>query len=100
MSPTRHFDPTPGSQILLPEDHHGHQGDDRRNIEPVHPIQQLLIVDQADQKHAHHPAHDPVNLPDMRSGKFGVHSGAVNLHHPQPANQQDKDEEHPVKIAK
>ena len=45
------------------------------------------------------PACDPVHLPDMGSGKLGVQGRAVNLHHPQPADHQDKDEEQPVEIA-
>ena len=48
----RHLDPAPRAQILLAEEHHAHQGGDGRNIKPVHPVEQLLVVDQADQKHA------------------------------------------------
>ena len=66
----------------------------------MHPVQQLLVVHQADQKHADNAPGDPIDLPHMRPGKLGMQGRAVNLHHPQPANHQDKDEEHPVEIAK
>ncbi len=95
---SRHLYPAPRAQIFLPENHDAHQRDDGRDIKPVHPIQQQLVVHQADQEHAHQAAGNPVDLPDVRPGKLGVQGRAVNLHHPQPANEQDKDQENPVEI--
>ena len=46
------------------------------------------------------PPSNPVNLPDMRPGELGMRGGAANLHHPQPADHQHKDEQQPVEIAK
>ena len=62
-------------------------------------IEQFLIVDKTHQKHSGDAAADPVKLADVRPGKLGMRGGAANLHHAQPANQQDEDEQQPVKIA-
>ncbi len=95
---SRHLDPAPRAQVFLPKEHHAHQRDDGSDVEPMYPVEQLLVVNQADQKHAGHAAYDPINLPDMRPGKLGMRGRAANLHHPQPADHQDKDEEQPVEI--
>src|ERR1700690_4586315 len=92
------FHPAAGAQIFLPEQHHAHQGNDGSNVEPVHAIQQLLVVHKTDQEHASNATGDPVDLPDMGPGELAVHGGAANLHHAKPADHQDKDEEQPVEI--
>ena len=48
----------------------------------MHLIEQRLIIDQAHQEHGSDTAYDPVNLPNMRPGKLGVHGGALDLGHP------------------
>ena len=63
-------------------------------------VEQFLVVDETHQEHADDPAADPVKLLDVRPGELGVRRGAADLHHAQPANQQDEDQQQPVEIAK
>ncbi len=49
-----HFDPALGPQVFLPKDQHSHEGSDRRNIKPMDPIEQRLVVHCADGKHHSH----------------------------------------------
>ena len=95
-----HFDPAPRSQIFLPKDGHRHQRRDGSDVHPMNSIKQLLIVDETHQKHAGDSTTDPVKLPDVRPGKLGVRGGAADLEHAKAADQQNKDQQQPVKIAK
>ncbi len=100
MSSARHLYPTSRAQILLTEDQHHHQRGNCGDVNPVHALQQHLVVDQAHPKHSAKSAHDPVHLLDVSPRKLRVLSRAVDLHHAQPADEQDEDQQHPIKVVK
>ncbi len=68
------------------------------DVEPVNPVEQYLVVQQAHHEHADYARADPIHLPDVGSGELGVFGGAANLQHPQPADEQDEGQQQPVEI--
>ena len=100
MTATGHLDPAPGSEIFLAEDENRHQGSNSGDIHPMDPFQQGLIIDRAHQEHGRDATQNPIDLLDVRTGELGVHGRTADLHHSQPANQQNENEEQPIKIAK
>jgi hypothetical protein len=99
MASAGHLDPAPRAQVFLAKDDYCQQRRDGNNVHPVNAVEQLLIVDKTHQKHAENSAADPIKLPDMGSGEFGVLGGTANLQHTQPANKQDEGQQQPIKIA-
>ena len=99
MSPTRHLHPSPGAQIFLTKNQNYHQGPNRGEIQPVHSIQQYLVIDETHQEHAPKSTQHPISLLDVRARELGVDGRALNLHDAQPADEQHEDQQHPVKIA-
>ena len=95
-----HFDPPPRPQVLLSKDEYRHQRGDRRDVKPVDPIEQYLVVHGTDYKHGPHSTQNPVNLLEVRPGKLCVHRGAADFHHSQPADHEHKAQQQPVKISK
>ena len=65
----------------------------------MHPLDQHVIVHQADQEHPDKSSCNPVKLPAVRARKLGVYRRAVNFQHAQPADGQHEAHQHPVKIA-
>ncbi len=78
---------------------HRHQRGHGRDVHPVNPLQQHLVIEKTNQEHAPDAAHNPVQLLDVRAGKFRVLGGTVDLHDPQTTDDQDEYEEYPIKIA-
>jgi Lhr-like helicase len=66
----------------------------------MHALKQYVVIDDTESKHRRHPAQDPVHLLQVRPGELAVLRCAMDLHHPQPADEQDEEEQHPVKISK
>ncbi len=81
MAAARHFDPAPRAQIFLPEQNHCDQRGQRCDVHPVDLFEHGLIVEQADQEHRAQARHNPVDLPDVGTGKFCVIGRTPNLHH-------------------
>src|SRR5215831_976638 len=98
--PAWELNPPFRAQIFFAEESNSQQRHYGSNVKPVGIFQQDLIVDEAHGQHHGQPEHDPVNLPDVCSGKLGAIGGAVNLQHAKRADQQDKGEQQPVKVAK
>ena len=61
-------------------------------------FQNGLIVDQTHDEHDGQAAENPINLPDVGAAEPGPVGCAVNLQHAQRTDQQNKTQEHPIKI--
>src|SRR5438105_300215 len=95
------WNPAASAHILLADmgDENCNQRQSRKAIKPVDPVENGFVVHQANQEHEQQPAGNPVELLDMGSGELSRERGAVDLHYPQEANQQHKEQQNPIKIA-
>ena len=63
-------------------------------------VKQGLIAQIADREHDDYARPDPIHLLDMGARELGMSGGAANLHHAKATNNQHKEKQPPVKIAK
>ncbi len=79
---------------------HRHQGDQAEAIDPMHRLQQPVVVDQREDEHRGQPAEQPEDLLGFEPDKLGVQGGAIDLKDADHRKQQHQAQEQPVEIAK
>ncbi len=99
MVSARELHPAPRAQILLAEDEHRHERCQRRNVHPVHALKQSVIVEQANDEHPGQATGDPVHLPDVDSGEFGMQGGTANFDDAQRTDDQHERDQRPIEVA-
>ena len=65
----------------------------------MHPVEQRLVVHQADEEHQRQAAGNPIELLNVGAGEFGVQSRAVDLGDANEANEKYEGQQNPIEIA-
>ena len=97
----------PGSLIqrrppmhLGSEDKHPDQRDQAEAVNPVHPLDQTVVIDQREDEHRRQTAQQPEDLLGLKADELGVQGGAINLEDADDRKQHHQAQEQPIEIAK
>ena len=79
---------------------HRHQREQAKAIDPMHRLDQPVVVDQREDEHRRQTAEQPEDLLGLEPDKLGVQGGAVNLKDADDGKRQHQAQEQPIEIAK
>src|SRR5277367_4122105 len=96
VNTTGQLDPAPPTQNLGSKEKYPYQRDQAEAIDPVHRLQQPVVIDQGEEKHRAQPADEPEDLLGFKAHKLGMQGGAIDLQDADHRKQQHHGQEQPV----